>query len=98
MNILRDANMNSSIPPSVIHTLNNTIIDGAPSSVVEFLSQQIDELTQVICTKRVISADLRIEFSELQEKVNYSILPQGVSLIPLNSETPKSYLHENRSN
>ena len=81
MNELRDANMNSSIPPSVIHSLNNTIIDGAPSTAVEFLSQQIDELTQVIYTKKVISADLRIEFSKLQETVNSSILLQGVSLI-----------------
>ena len=62
MNEIRDANMNSSIPPSVIHSLNNTIIDGAPSTAVEFLSQRIDELTQVICSERVISADLRIEF------------------------------------
>ena len=51
----------------------------------------------MICTERVISADLRIEFSKLQEKVNFSISPQGVSLIRPNSETPRSYLHEGRS-
>ena len=48
MNEVRVANMYSSIPLSVIHSLNNTIIDGAPSSALECLSQQIEELTQVI--------------------------------------------------
>ena len=73
INEIRDTDMNSSIPPSVIYSLSNTIMDGAPSIAVELLSQQIDELTQVICTKRIINTDLRIEFSELQERVNSSI-------------------------
>ena len=42
MNEIRDAKMNSSIPPSVNHSLNNTIIDGAPSTAEQLLSQRID--------------------------------------------------------
>ena len=41
MNEIRDAKMNSSIP-SVHHSLNNTIIDGAPSTAEQLLSQRID--------------------------------------------------------
>ena len=56
-------------------------MDGAPSVAVELLSQLIDDLTQVICTEQVISADLRTNFSELQERLNPSCSLQGTSPI-----------------
>ena len=97
MNEVRVANTNSAIPPSVIQSLNNTIMDGAPSSTVECSGQRIEELTQVICTKRVISANLRMEFSEFQKKANSSILPQGAAIMRPNSQTPRSYPCDERS-
>ena len=61
MNEIRDADLNTSIPPGVDHSLSNTIMDGELSAV-ELLSQRIDELTHVICSERVVTADLRIDF------------------------------------
>ena len=81
INEIRDSDMNSGITPGVIQSLSDMIMNGAPSTAVELLSQQIDELTHGICTERVLTADLRIDFSELQERVNSSILLQGTPLI-----------------
>ena len=64
-------------------------MDGAPSTAVELLSQQIDELTHVICSENVVTADLGIDFSELQERVNSSIFLQGASPVRPTSESPR---------
>ena len=50
-------------------------MDRAPSSTGECLSQQVEDLTQVIYSERVISTDLRMEFSELQNKSTPLPLP-----------------------
>ena len=67
---IRNFDMNARIPPGVIQSLNNTIMDGAPSIAVELLSLRKDELTQEICIERIINTDFRIDVSELQEKIN----------------------------
>ena len=62
----RNVDMNAGIPRRVIQSSNNTI-------AVELINQRIDDLTQVSCTDQALSADLRTEFSELQERVNSSV-------------------------
>ena len=57
-------------------------MDGAPSLAVELLSQQIDELTQVICTEQIVSTGLRADFFELQDRVNSSFFASGNSSYP----------------
>ena len=56
--------------PGIIQTLIITIMNRAPSSTVEWLSQQIEDLTQIIYSEQIVSADLKMEFSELQKEVN----------------------------
>ena len=80
----RGVNMDAGIPWGVIQSLNNTILGGARSAAIELLSQQVNDLTQVSCTDQALSADLRTEFSELQERINLSVsLPAAATLCPM---------------
>ena len=72
-------------------------MDIALSSTVECLSQQIEELTQVTYSERAVSADLRMEFSELQREVNSSISPLGTTIMGPNGQIPKTYSQDERS-
>ena len=79
INEIKESNFNSDIPPNVIHSLSDIIMEGAPSTVIELLSQQVEELSQVVCTEQFITDDLRHELSELQERFNTSIQQSGAS-------------------
>ena len=76
---------------------NNTIMYSAPSSTVECLSKQLEDLTQVIYSERVVSADLRMEFSELQKEVNSTISPLGAYIMHSNGQISKTYSRDERS-
>ena len=54
-------------------------MEGAPSTVMELLSQWVEELSQMICTERFANDDKRNNISDLQERFNSSILKYGTS-------------------
>ena len=58
INEIRESNLNADVPPNVIHSLNDMIIEGALSTVLEFLSQRVEELSQVICTEWFANDDM----------------------------------------
>ena len=73
MNTIKESNLNEAIPPDVIHSLNNMIMEGAPASIVEVLSQRVEELTQVICTEWVAKGEMRANIAVLQERTEERI-------------------------
>ena len=60
--------MNSEIPPNVVSSLNDKIMEGAPSTIIEVIEQQVEELSQVVCNEWFITYDLRNEMSNLQKR------------------------------
>ena len=73
MNTIKESNLNEAIPPDVIHSLNNMIMEGAPASIMEVLSQRVEELTQVICTEWVAKGEMRANIAVLQERTEERI-------------------------
>ena len=58
-------------------------MEGAPSSIIEVIRQQVKELSQVVCTERYITDDLRNEMSDLQERFNANLqCSEASSLLP----------------
>ena len=83
MEEIKQSNMYTEIPPNVFNSLNDKIMEGAPSSIVDVLRQQVDDLTQAVCTQRFTTHDLRIELTGLQERFNATIQRSGASsLLP----------------
>ena len=64
MNEIKEANLNSEISPNVVSSLNDIIMEGAPSTVIEVIRQQVEELS-VVVTEPFIVDDLRNEMSDV---------------------------------
>ena len=79
MNEIKESNVNSEIPPNVVSSLNDIIMEGTPSTIIEVIRQQVEELSQVVCTEWFITDDLRNEISDLQERFNTTIQRSGTS-------------------
>ena len=52
INEIKESNMNSEIPPNAVSSLNDIIMEGAPSTIIEVIRQQVEELSQVVCTEQ----------------------------------------------
>ena len=46
------SNMNAEVPSNIVNSLNDIIMEGTPPTIIEVIRQQVEELSQVICTKR----------------------------------------------
>ena len=47
---IKQSNMNREVPMEIVKLLNEIIMKGAPSTIVEVMRQQVRELSQVIQT------------------------------------------------
>ena len=88
---IRESYLNADVPPNVIHFLSDVIMEGALSTVMELLSQWVEELSQVICTGRFVNSEMRNKISELQERFNSSSLQSGTSFLRPTCEPPNYY-------
>ena len=66
---IKESGLNSIITLTMIDTVNKAIMHGASRTRLEYISQQIEELSQVVCAKRFITDDLRSEVLVLQERI-----------------------------
>ena len=74
MNEIKELNVNSEIPPNVVSSLNNIIMEGTPSTIIEVIRQQVEDVLQVVCTERFITDDLRNEISEIYSDLGLHLL------------------------
>ena len=56
---IMELGLNSRVPPRMVNNVNSTIIQGAPTTVLECVSQEIEELSQTRYTDKVLTEDLR---------------------------------------
>ena len=51
MNETKESNMNAEVPSNIVNSLNDIIMEVAPSTIIEVISQQVEDLSQVVCTE-----------------------------------------------
>ena len=59
INEIKQSNMNAKVPLDVVNSLNDIIMDSAPSTIIEVIRQQVKELSQVVRTDRFATNGLR---------------------------------------
>ena len=89
--------MKSRVPPRMVNDVNSTIIQGAPSTVLECMSLEIEVLSQARYTARIITEDLRVEVLDIQDRINSSIIGSRFDSSNKNNSKPKNLRAENRS-
>ena len=83
MNEIKQSNMNAEVSSNVVNSLNDKIMDSAPSTIIEVIRQQVEELSQVVCTERFATDNLRNMMNDLQERFNATLQHSGASsLLP----------------
>ena len=76
---IKELGLNSRVPPRMVNNVNSTIIQGAPTTVLECVSQEIEELSQTRYTDRALTEDLRVEVLKIQNRINSSMLVLGMT-------------------
>ena len=74
MNEIKESDKNSEIPPNIVSSLNDIIVEGAPSTIIEVIRQQVEELSQVVCTEEFITDDLMPPYSALERHLSYLLV------------------------
>ena len=57
--------MNPKVPSNVVNSLNDIIMEGAPSTIIEVIRQQVEELSQLVCTEQFATDNLRNVMTDL---------------------------------
>ena len=101
INQIKRCNLNEEFPSNIVNSLKDIIMKGAPSTIIEVIRQQVNELTQVIGTERFTTDDLRNMMTDLQERFNTSLQRSGgSSLLPSSDpslQTSDRQMNQNRS-
>ena len=101
MNEIKQSNMNAEIPSNLVNSLNDIIMEGAPSTIIHVIRQQVEELSQVVSTKRFSTDNLRNRMTDLQERFNATLqCTVGSSLLPSSDpslQTSDRQMNEMRS-
>ena len=92
-----ETGLKSRVPPRMVNDVNSTIIQGAPSTVLECVSLEIEELSQARYTDRIITEDLRVEVLKIQDRINSSMIGSRYDFSDNNNSKPKNLQAENRS-
>ena len=50
INEIKQSNVNTEVPSDVVNSLNEIIMEGAPSTIIEVIRQEVEELSQVVRT------------------------------------------------
>ena len=101
MNEIKQSNKNAEVPSNVVNSLNDIIMEGAPSTIIHVIRQQVEELSQVVSTKRFSADNLRNVMTDLQERFNATLqCTVGSSLLPSSDpslQTSDRQMNEMRS-
>ena len=65
MNEIKQSNMNAEVHSNVVNSLNDIIMEGAPSTIIEVIRQQVEELSQLVCTEQFATDNLRNVMTDL---------------------------------
>ena len=71
INEVKQSNMNTEVPMEIVNSLNDIIMEGAPSTIIEVI--RVKELSQVIQTDRFITDSLRNVMIDLKERFNATL-------------------------
>ena len=83
INEIKQFNMNEEVPLDVVNSLNDIIMEGAPSIVIEVIRQRVEELSQEVRTDRFATDGLRNVMIDLQERFNANLqCTVGSSVLP----------------
>ena len=65
--------MNIKVPVEIVNSLNDIIMEGAPSTIIGVIRQREDELSQVVQTDRFVTDSLRDVMIDLQERFDTTL-------------------------
>ena len=83
MKELRQSNVNTEVPSDIVNSLNDIIMEGAPSTIIEVIRQKIEELSQVVRTDQFAIDGLRNVMIDLQGRFIATLQPTGgTSVLP----------------
>ena len=83
INEIKQSNMNAEVPLDIVNPLNDVIMEGAPSTIIEVIRQQGKELSQVVCTDRFFTNILKKVMIDLQERFTATLQHTvGSSVLP----------------
>ena len=71
---IMETRLNSRPLPRMENDVNSTIIQGTPSTVLECMSIELEELVQARYTDRIIMEELTLEVLEIQDRINSSMM------------------------
>ena len=80
------SNMNAEVPSNIVNSLNDIIMEGTPPTIIEVIRQQVQELSQVVCTEQLATDYLRNVMTDLQERFNATLQPSGSSSLLLSCD------------
>ena len=86
INEIKQSNMNAEVPLDVVNSLNDIIMEDAPSIIIEVISQQFEELSEEVRTDRFATDCLRNVIIDLQERFDATlllVLQSYLTVIPL---------------
>ena len=82
INEVKESNMNTEVPMEIVNSLNDITMEGAPSTIIEVIRQQVEKLSQVIHTDRFATDSLRDVMIDLQERIDATLQHTMGSSIP----------------
>ena len=91
---IMETRLNSRPLPRMENDVNSTIIQGTPSTVLECMSIELEELVQARYTDRIIMEELTLEALEIQDRINSSMMTPTTEFANKKKDSRQS---ENRS-
>ena len=82
INKVKQSNMNMEVPGEIVNSLNDIIMEGAPSTISEVIRQRVAELFQVVHTDLFNTDSLRDVMLDLQERFDATLQHTVGSSIP----------------
>ena len=73
INEVKQSNMNTEVPGEIVNSLNAIMMEGAPSTIIEVIRQQVEKLSQVVHTDRFATDSLRDVMIDLHERFQATV-------------------------
>ena len=91
INEIKQSNVNAEVPSDVVNSLNDIIMEGTPSTVIEVLRQEVKELSHVVPTDWFATDGLRNVAIDLHKRFNAPLQHSGGSSVLLSGNlSPQS--------
>ena len=88
MNEIKQSNVNVEVPSAIVNSLNDIIMEGALSTIIEVIRQQVLELSQVVRTDWFATDGLRNVMIDLNERFDATLQRSGGSLLLPSGDSP----------